>query len=217
MQEFYDLASGIGFKISLAVCLAGIFWRLFIFARLVKAVEPRLFAGFKWSWALQSLARWVLPLAKSQRQNPIVCLAGYVFHLCFILLALFASGHAVLWSLGLDLAWPFLPDSLSAWLSPAALACLLFFALRRLLSPEIKALSGAPDWLMLGLTALPVDSGYLAARQWFAYDFLLCLHVASGDILLLALPFSKLSHMFFFPISRMLTGSDFGKREVGAW
>ena len=54
-------------------------------------------------------------------------------------------------------------------------------------------------------------SGFLASHQWGPYRPILILHIISGELLLVILPFSKLGHMMFFGISRAYMGAEFGK------
>jgi len=65
--------------------------------------------------------------------------------------------------------------------------------------------------------ALPLATGLAAHLQLGDYPLMLTLHVLSAHAVLIAIPFTKLSHMALFFVSRAATGNDFGKREVGPW
>jgi hypothetical protein len=43
------------------------------------------------------------------------------------------------------------------------------------------------------------------------YPLMMGLHVLAGDIMLAAIPFTRLSHMLFSPFTRAYMGSEFGK------
>jgi nitrate reductase gamma subunit len=46
----------------------------------------------------------------------------------------------------------------------------------------------------------------------------MCLHVLAGNILLAAMPFTRLSHMLFLAFTRAYMGSEFGKvRHARDW
>ena len=52
--------------------------------------------------------------------------------------------------------------------------------------------------------------GYLATA--------LASHIVSGEIMLMAIPFTRLSHMIFSPFTRAYMGSEFGAvRHVKDW
>jgi nitrate reductase gamma subunit len=58
--------------------------------------------------------------------------------------------------------------------------------------------------------AAPFITGFLVYYQWFGYQTLLILHILSGEIMLVAIPFTRLSHMLFAPLTRAYMGSEFG-------
>jgi nitrate reductase gamma subunit len=70
----------------------------------------------------------------------------------------------------------------------------------------------------LAIVVAPFVTGFLAYHQWLGYKFWLILHILSGEIMLVAIPFTRLSHMFFFPMTRGYLGSEFGYvRHVKDW
>jgi len=58
--------------------------------------------------------------------------------------------------------------------------------------------------------ALPFISGLWVYHQWAALRVMMIIHMASGEIMLMIIPFTKLSHMLFFPFMRGYMGSEFG-------
>ena len=73
---------------------------------------------------------------------------------------------------------------------------------------------GAEDRLNTGVNLLeylsPFITGFLAYHQWFGYQFFATLHMLAGEIMLVAIPFTRLSHMIFAPFTRAYMGSEFG-------
>jgi nitrate reductase gamma subunit len=88
-------------------------------------------------------------------------------------------------------------------------AC-VFFLVRRLVSPEVQYVTSASDYILLAIVAAPFITGFLVYFQWFEYQTLMILHVLSGEIMLVAIPFTRLSHMLFAPLTRGYMGSEFG-------
>ena len=86
----------------------------------------------------------------------------------------------------------------------------VFFLIRRLKLPEVKFVTSASDYIILAIVAAPFVTGFLAYHQWFGYQFLLILHIISGEVMLMAIPFTRLSHMLFAPLTRAYMGSEFG-------
>jgi hypothetical protein len=71
---------------------------------------------------------------------------------------------------------------------------------------------------LLGMVVTPFLTGFVAYHQWFDYPLFLVLHILSGEILLMAIPFTRLSHMLFSPFTRAYMGSEFGNvRHARDW
>ena len=217
MLALYDWASGPLFVFSLAVFVLGMAARVLRFLQLAKKADPAALKGFRPAWALKSILHWLVPANITARENPLMTAAGFVFHLGLLATALLSSAHVILWDQAWNVSWWTLPDGAADALAFACLGAALYLAARRIIAPYVRALTGPSDWLVLVLTTLPVLTGVLAYHQWGDYDSMIALHVLSADLLLLAAPFTKLSHVMLFFVSRAVTGSDFGKRSVGAW
>ena len=84
--------------------------------------------------------------------------------------------------------------------------------------PEVQFVTSASDYILLAIVAAPFITGFLAYHQWFGYKFFLILHIISGEIMLAAIPFTRLSHMLFSAFTRAYMGSEFGGvRHVKDW
>jgi nitrate reductase gamma subunit len=217
LLQVYDFAAGPLFAFSFSVFLLGSAWRVLRFILLAKAADPAALRGFRPAWALKSVLHWLIPANVTARENTLMTVAGFAFHLALLAVALCFSAHVILWDQVWNVSWWMLPDEAADWLTYLFLAAAGFLIWRRLALPHVRGLTTASDWLVLALTVAPMLTGLMAYRQWGDYDLMITLHVLSGNLMLLAVPFTKLSHAVLFFISRAVTGSDFGKRSVGAW
>jgi nitrate reductase gamma subunit len=94
----------------------------------------------------------------------------------------------------------------------------VFFLVRRLVKPEVQYVTSASDYIILAIVAAPFITGFLAYYQWFGYQIFMILHIISGEIMLVAIPFTRLSHMLFAPLTRAYMGSEFGAvRHAKDW
>ena len=127
------------------------------------------------------------------------------------LFTLFLLAHIVLWYESWEIQWWSLPDMLADAMALWVILACFYFMGRRLLIPEVKKVSHPGDFALLTMILLTFLSGFLAYHQWGPYRPILILHVISSEILLVALPFSKLAHMLFFSFSRAYMGAEYGK------
>ncbi len=217
LLHIYDFAAGPLFAFSCSVFVLGSAWRVLRFVLLARAADPAALRGFRPAWALKSILHWLTGANITAQANPLMTVAGFAFHLALLSVALCFSAHVILWDQALNLSWWQLPDEAADWLTYLFLAAAAFLVWRRVALPHVRGLTTASDWLVLALTVTPMLTGLMANRQWGDYDLFITLHVLSGNLMLLAVPFTKLSHAVLFFVSRAVIGSDFGKRSVGAW
>ena len=94
----------------------------------------------------------------------------------------------------------------------------IFFLVRRLMMPEVRFVTFPSDYVLLAIAAAPFVTGFMANRQWFDYETMVLIHMISGAVMLMAIPFTRLSHMLFFPFTRAYMGSEFGAvRHAKDW
>jgi nitrate reductase gamma subunit len=91
----------------------------------------------------------------------------------------------------------------------------VLLALRRIALPEVRILTTPYDYLILWLSAAPFITGLICRYQGGNGSFWLLAHIVCGEILLVAVPFTKLSHMLLFFMSRAQLGMDFGIKRGG--
>ena len=214
----YEIAVGpltwVGF-IGLVVGLSYKLIAMYAAARRERSVLPTLDARH----GLRSVGHWLLPFgARSMRLHPLMTVVSFAFHLCLLLTPLFVMGHAVL----LERAWGVSWWSMPAWLADVASLAVVgggvFFCLRRLCAPEVRNVSALSDFVIVLVVISPFVTGLLAHQQWLPYRVMVTLHVVTGVVWLVAIPFTRLSHMLWFLFSRAYMGSEFGAvRNARDW
>ena len=80
----------------------------------------------------------------------------------------------------------------------------------------LRQLSNGGDWLILLLTFLPFATGLMARFDGSAYQTWMIAHVISGELFLILAPFTKLSHIVLFFMSRAQIGMDYAIKRGGA-
>jgi nitrate reductase gamma subunit len=139
----------------------------------------------------------------------VLTVATSIFHVCLIAAPLFLLAHNIL----LDQSWGLslfsLPESLADFLTVIVLICGAYFVGRRLFLARVRAISSIYDYVILLIAVAPFLTGFLAYHQWWDYKTIIFLHILTGEIMLITLPFTKLGHMLFFFLYRFFIGSEY--------
>lgn len=213
MRDLYGVLTGPLLAVSLLVFFGGMAWRVYWYIKGLDwkldrvAYRPYMRRGLK--GALQSVVRWLLPYGTSSwRQAPFFAAAFFLFHLGAVFVPLFLAGHMVIMERLLGFSLPALPQSLADFLTVATIAAGGFIIARRLALPEVRRLTTAQDCFVLFLSLAPFITGLLAASGAPGYAGWLLPHLVSGHLFLLLAPFTKLSHIALFFMSRAQLGMD---------
>lgn len=219
MQTLYNLATGPLLWATFAIFIAGSAWRIGSMITAARKKEMSSVAYISVRYSLRSIGRWLVPFGTlGWKANPGLTVATFLFHISLLLLLLFAPGHTVMWDYSFGISLWALPENVADGLTLVTAGCCLYFLYRRLMVPAVRYVSTPHDWAILGLVALPVVSAFLA--KWQVGDALLMslIHVLSGEAVLVAIPFTRLSHALFIPFTRAYMGSEFGGvRHVPDW
>jgi len=106
--------------------------------------------------------------------------------------------------------WPTLSMGLADVLTIGVMITAVCIAIRRLALPEVRIVTTFYDFFLLLLSVAPFVTGFLAVHQAPHYQLWLYSHILSGELLLVAIPFTKLFHVVGFFLSRGQIGADFG-------
>jgi nitrate reductase gamma subunit len=219
MQAAYAIVSGPLAWLAFLIFFGGIVYRLIRLLFDVQRTEKWIFSYMSWRYSLRSIGRWLLPFGTvNWRRHPGLTVATFAFHLCLLITPIFLLSHVVLWDEAFNLSWWTLPDALADVMTFVVIVCCIYFLVRRLGTPEVKFVTSASDFVILAIVAAPFITGFLAYHQWFAYPVMMIAHIVCGEIMLIAIPFTRLSHMIFSPLTRAYMGSEFGKvRHARDW
>jgi len=210
-MDIYELVRGPFAWVALIIFVAGSLYR--IIAMLVTGKkEPALDPSTGFKGAVRSILHGLIPFGSTyMRKQPVFAIVTIGFHLCVIILPLFLLAHIILWYESWQILWWSLPDLLADLMAVWVILTCIYFIGRRWVVPEVKKVTRPSDIFLPVIVLLTFLTGFLAYHQWGPYRPLMILHVLAGEILLIAIPFSKLGHMLFFMFSRAYMGAEFGK------
>ncbi len=211
MHGLYNFVSGPLVWVSFLVFIGGSLYRLISMGTLAKEKESPLFSYMDLYYSFRSIFHWIIPFgSENMKKHPVMTLVTFAFHICLMGVPIFLFAHVILWKEAWNISWWYLSDPVADVMTLVVIASCLFFLGRRLALPEVKYLTSSSDFVILGIVAAPFVTGFWAYHQWPGYSFVLILHILSGEIMLAAIPFTRLSHMLFFPFTRAYMGSEFG-------
>ncbi|WP_320040322.1 TmcC family electron transfer complex membrane anchor subunit [uncultured Desulfobacter sp.] len=219
MNAFIDFIMGPMVWISFFIFIGGLGFRVAGFIREVKHKEPYIFSYMTVFHSLRSIGAWLIPFFPvSTRKKPFFYGISYLFHLLLFAVPIFLSAHVVLMQEAFNISWPVFDDHIADVLTVIVIVSLVFFGVRRTMVPDVRFLSSSTDFLLIALVLLPFLTGFFAFHQFFAYRWVMIVHILCGELMLIMIPFSRFSHMMFAPFTRAYTGSEFGSvRHARDW
>ncbi len=213
-----NLLTGPLLTLSIVVFVVGMLARVVLY---IRGLDWRLERVAYSQWkrglpgALSSIGAWLIPGGtQGWRKQPLMTIGFFLLHIGAILLPFFLVGHTVLLEKALGISLPSLPMGVADVLTVASLIGLGVLIYRRLAVPEARALTTCQDWLILALTVVPFVSGFMAVHSpslMWTY-----VHLISGEAFLILAPFTKLSHIVLFFMSRAQVGMDFAIKRGGS-
>lgn len=166
--------------------------------------------------ALRSIFFWLLPFGTRRwKTRPAMTILFFVFHIGIVITPIFLLAHNIILRERWGISWATLPGPIADALTIGVLVSALFLVLRRVAFSEVRILTSAYDYLLLAITVAPFFTGFLASLKVADYPFWLYAHIISAEIMLIAIPLTKLSHIVLFFMSRGQLGMDYGIKRGG--
>ena len=219
MQDVYLLVSGPLAWAAWTIFVLGSIYKIWSTLSTAKKKDQVLLNYGSFRYGLRSIINWSIPFnTVNMRLNPIFTGVAFFFHIAFFALLIFVSAHQIMIEEGFGIGWFTIPDAVADILAFAVIGACIFFAVRRVIRPEVSYVTDWTDFALLSLVAAPFVTGVLAYHQLGDYMLMVVLHMVSAELLLVAIPFTRLSHMLLAPLTRAYIGSEFGMvRHVKDW
>jgi nitrate reductase gamma subunit len=219
MHAVYAVVAGPLVWVAAILFAGGLLLRLVQLLRQVHKTERFIFAYMSWKYSLRSIGHWLLPFGTTNwRLHPVMTVVTFLFHICLLVTPIFLLGHAVLITDAWGVKGITLPDWLADTMTLIVIIGCMFFLIRRLVRPEVRFVTDVSDYLLLLIVATPFITGLLIRHPMADVSWMTILHMLSGEVMLAAIPFTRLSHMLFSVFTRAYMGSEFGKvRHARDW
>ncbi len=211
MHAVYNFVSGPLVWVSFILFFGGSIYRIVSMAQMAKKTDPVVYHFWSLKYAMRSISHWIIPFAsENMRKHPAMTIVTFAFHICLFIAPLFLFAHIILFKASWNISWIYLPDTVADVMTWIVIGACIFFLVRRLTQPEVKYVTSFSDYVILAIVAAPFITGFWTYHQWVGFRIMGIAHILSGEIMLAAIPFTRLSHMLFFPFTRGYTGSEFG-------
>jgi len=217
----YQIITGPLLWLTFLVFFAGLGWRVYTYVKGLDWKLDRVAYGTQTAYgvrgAVRSILAWIVPFgSQGWKVKPIFTLMFFTFHIGIVVVPLFLVGHAVVFTMRFGASLPTIPMGLADALTIAMLCAAAFIVIRRIALPEVRIVTSLYDYLLIAITVAPFVTGFMAVHQLGGdYTFWLYAHILSGEIMLLAVPFTKLFHVVGFFLSRGQLGMDYGIKRGG--
>ena len=162
-----------------------------------------------WKELIGKTISWLFPITRLLRKRPAYSLVSLLFHVGLILVPLFLIAHVLLWEKSFGFAWFSLPQSIADYLTLIVIIGGLTLFLMRVLYRPARAISRKQDYFWPLLLVIPFLTGYLCVNGSISpiqYQWMMLIHIFSGNLIMLMIPFTKIAHCMLIPLSQLVTG-----------
>ena len=210
-MDIYELARGPLVWATLIVFLSATIFRMAILFR-TKGGHRSIYPAQSMGHGIRALFHGLVPFASTyMRSHPVFAVVTFTFHLCLLLVPVFLLAHTVLWYESWEVIWWSLPDMLADVMTIWVILACVILMVRRRVDAAARQVTRRSDYILPMLVLLPFLTGFLAAHQWGPYRPMLILHILSGELLLVCIPFTRFAHMIYFFFARVYMGAEFGR------
>lgn len=215
----YNFLTGPALWATFIVFAGGLLLRILRLYRLSRKKDQVIYNHASIGWGVKSILYWMVPWGSaSMRLQPIFTLVVFIFHVTLLAVPLFFFAHNILWDEAFGISLWSMPNLWADVMSVILIVAIIFLTIRRVVRSEVRIITGAWDYILLGITALPFLTGLLAFHQLGPYEPLMIAHVLTGELLLILIPFTKLGHMLLFFFTRAFIGFEMGgRRGARSW
>ena len=211
MHQIYGFVVGPLAWIAFIVFILGSIWKIYSMYRSAKTRDGQVLAYMDAKYALRSILHWAVPFwPVNSRHHPVMTVVTFLFHLSLLFVPIFLLAHVLLWDYYHGIRFWSPPDEIADIMTVIVILSCFFFAGRRIFLRHVRYVTSAMDWIVLSIVFLPFVTGFLAYHQIGPYNIMIILHIITGEIMLMAIPFTRLSHMLLAPFARGYIGSEFG-------
>jgi nitrate reductase gamma subunit len=209
METMLDLLRGPIFRFSFAIMILGL--ARLIFLDLTAAIAAYRRAGDRtvnWKQVISRSLEWLIPVRRVFNSRPLHSLYSILFHVGLLLVPIFLYAHVRLWQADIPLGWPTLSKNWADLLTIATIVFSLLLFISRMVRRSSSFISRKQDMFWPLLLIIPFVTGFVCVNLNInppAYDFFMLVHLVSGNLIFILIPFTKIAHCVLMPFSQLVS------------
>jgi nitrate reductase gamma subunit len=211
MEQWLEWARGPVFRACFAIMILGLARAVVLNTVTVVSLiyeSRRNDRAVPWGPILTATSKWIFPIKKGFEARAVFSFTSMLFHLCIIVTPIFLGAHILLWKRGLGIGWPAIGNLAADYLTLLAIVTGVGLLVQRVSARASRAISRPQDYFLPLLLITPFVTGYLAMHpnlDPFGYNGTMFVHVMSGNLVFLLIPFTKMSHVALFPATQLVS------------
>jgi nitrate reductase gamma subunit len=208
MDSLLEFAKGPLFRLSFALLVLGLFRIFFLDIRgAYKAYKNTDDKKLPWKLIISRTWEWIFPLKRLKRNFRFYSIFSILFHIGLIIVPLFLFAHIQLWANSIGISWVAIPHDWALWFTIGTIIFGTALFISRFTGRTTRALSRKQDYLWLFLLLVPFFTGFICANLSVSpagYQFFMLMHILSGELIFVLIPFSKIAHCVLTPLSQLI-------------
>ncbi|MFZ0454398.1 MAG: hypothetical protein WCE54_24450 [Ignavibacteriaceae bacterium] len=209
MDALLEFARGPLFRLCFAIMLLGLARILFLdLWAAYKAFKKTDDKKMPWKLIISRSWEWIFPVKRLSNNFQIYSVLSMLFHVGLILVPVFLFAHIQLWKESAGISWPALPYNWALWLTVSTIVLTASLFIGRIVIKQARVLSRKQDYLWLILLLIPFITGFVCANLNISpqhYQFFMLVHILSGELIFILIPFSKIAHCVLSPLSQVVS------------
>jgi nitrate reductase gamma subunit len=208
METWLEFSKGPLFRLCFAIMILGLI-RIFLLD-IWAAYKAYRRAGDKtmpWKLLISRGMEWIFPVKRIANNRPFYSVLSILFHVGLLIVPLFLFAHVQLWKESLGFSWMTLPYQWAYWLTISTMVFAVALFIGRLLNKSSSFISRKQDYLWPLILLIPFVTGFVCAHLNVnpkTYQTFMLMHVLSGNIIFVLIPFTKIAHCVLMPLSQII-------------
>ncbi len=214
----YNFLRGPMVWVAFTIFVLGSIYRIITLINLAKK-EKVIFPFINGKASIKSILHWLTPFgSRNWRLKPYFTIFTFLFHTGLIFVPIFLYAHNVLWYESWGISWCTLPDAIADVWTVFVIAGCIFFIGRRIFDPTVRFVTNFVDFIFIFICLFTFLTGFFAHYPVILpYRAMLNLHLMFGEIMLISIPFTRLTHMYYFFMTRAYMASQFALWKTKDW